>query len=340
MSISSANMNDQEFVHFCFRKILKRDPDEKGAADYFIALHSKALTREDMLLQFVTSEEFKTGPAATAYECFPPGHFYSAIPSPEEREAFRPPVVEENEILGVRINGPQQVELLKKFKAYYDQSPFPEKKDGKRRYYFENRSYSYTDGLTLYSMIREFKPRRIIEIGSGFTSALMLDTSELFFDDKIEFTFIDPYPELLQSLLRKSDRRHPVIPKKLQDVDPEIFKALRENDILFIDSTHVSKLNSDVNKEIFEILPILQKGVLIHFHDIFWPFEYPLDWIRKGISWNEAYLLRAFLQFNDTFEILYFAGYLNKYQEPWIRENMPLFLKNRGGNIWIVKRKD
>jgi hypothetical protein len=83
----------------------------------------------------------------------------------------------------------------------------------------------------------------------------------------------------------------------------EIFCGLEENDILFIDSTHVTKINSDVNKIIFEILPKLQKGVLIHFHDIFWPFEYPQTWIREGMFWNEAYILRAFLEYNNSFEI-------------------------------------
>ena len=111
------------------------------------------------------------------------------------------------------------------------------------------------------------------------------------------------------------------------------------NDILFIDSTHVSKLGSDVNRIFFEILPTLQPGVLIHFHDIFWPFEYPSDWVKKGFAWNEAYILRAFLEFNDSFEIIFFASFLHTHHHAWFQENMPLWLKNSGGNIWLRRRK-
>ncbi len=277
--------------------------------------------------------------ASENLECFPPGHFYSAIPSLEERKRFLASKPTENEILGIRLNGPKQFELLKKFKEYYDQCPFEDKKSGNLRYYFQNPSYSYTDGLILFSMIREFKPKRIIEVGSGYSSCLMIDTSELYFDDKIDFTFIEPYPELLYSLLKQSDRKHKILPVKVQEVDINIFKSLEANDILFIDSTHVSKLRSDVNRVIHEILPVLQKGVFVHFHDISWPFEYPADLIKKGFAWNEAYLLRAFLEFNESFEILFFTGYLHKNYGEWIWDNMPLCQKNGGDSIWIEKLK-
>ena len=118
-----------------------------------------------------------------------------------------------------------------------------------------------------------------------------------------------------------------------------MFAQLQENDILFIDSTHVSKLNSDVNRIIFNILPALKKGVLIHFHDIFWPFEYPKTWVKEGRAWNEAYLLRAFLEYNTDFEILFFSHYTHLFNREWIAANMPLFLNNLGGNIWLRKTK-
>ncbi|MEW6416599.1 MAG: hypothetical protein AB1480_00545 [Nitrospirota bacterium] len=185
-------------------------------------------------------------------ECFPPGHFYSALPSLEDRKEFLASKPTENDLLGIKLNGQKQFELLKKFKEYYDQCPFQDEKSGNLRYYFQNPSYSYTDGLILYCMIREFKPKRIIEVGSGYSSCLMLDTSELYFDDQIDFTFIEPYPELLYSLVKESDRKHKILPVKVQEADINIFKALEANDILFIDSTHVSKLRSDVNKIIHE----------------------------------------------------------------------------------------
>jgi predicted O-methyltransferase YrrM len=337
MSAKVKTMNNREFVDFCFQKILGREPDNEGLDSYTHALNANQLSREDLLIQFVLCEEFTQ--KSENLECFPPGHFYSALPSLEDRKIFLASKSTENEITGIRLNGQKQFELLKKFKEYYDQCPFQDEKGGNFRYYFLNRAYSYTDGLILYCMIREFKPRRIIEVGSGYSSCLMLDTSELYFDDQIDFTFIEPVPELLYSLLKQSDRKHKILPVKVQEVDINVFKELEANDILFIDSTHISKLGSDVNKVIHEILPILQKGVLVHFHDISWPFEYPADLIKKGFAWNEAYLLRAFLEFNESFGILFFSGYLHKHFVAWIRENMPLCQKNGGDNIWIEKLK-
>lgn len=329
--------SNQEFVEFCFRTILGREPDEKGVVAYVRALDTKALTRENVLLKFLLSEEFKTKTKNS--EFFPPGHYYSAIPSVEDRETFLAQQRPTQEIPGVELNSDKQFELLKQFKNYYDECPFRDEKSAELRYYYINPSYSYTDALTLHSMLRTFKPQRVIEIGSGYTSAAMLDTSELFLGDSIQFTFIEPYPELLHSLIKERDKRHTILGVKLQDVDKDIFKSLGANDILFVDSTHVSKLGSDVNRIIFEILPGLKEGVLVHFHDIFWPFEYPADWIRKGFAWNEAYVLRAFLEFNANFEIVFFASFLHNCYHDWFEEHMPLCLKNTGGNIWLRRSR-
>jgi len=108
-------------------------------------------------------------------------------------------------------------------------------------------------------------------------------------------------------------------------------------DILFVDSTHVSKLGSDVNWIFFEILPRLRSGVLVHIHDVFYPFEYPEPWSLEGRSWNEVYILRAFLEYNNQFKILLFPSYAQIFYEQWFRENMPLVLENRGGCMWLRK---
>jgi predicted O-methyltransferase YrrM len=330
-------MSNKEFVAFCFRSILGRNPDEGGEASYIKSLDTRTSTREDVLLHFVLSDEFKQ--RTRNLEFFPPGHYHSAIPSTEERDAYSASSLTRDEIPGVQLDSQKQFELLNKFLTYYAECPFRDTRTFPLRYYFLNESYSYTDALTLYSMIREFKPERIIEIGSGYSSCVMLDTSELFLNNDITFTFIEPHPELLQSLMKPSDKRHVVLPVGLQAVDLGIFRSLEANDILFVDSTHVSKLGSDVNRILFDILPSLHKGVLIHFHDIFWPFDYPTDWVKRGIAWNEAYVLRAFLEYNDTFEVLFFSAYLHKKFSSWFRDNMPLYLKNAGGNIWLIKQK-
>src|SRR5262249_4955967 len=158
---------------------------------------------------------------------------------------------------------------------------------------------------------REFRPARVIEIGSGFSSAIMLDTCEQFLQGHTRFTFFDPYPERLQQLLSTEDSRTcEVVAKRVQDINVELFSELGDNDMLFVDSSHVSKYASDVNHILFEILPVLRPGVFVHFHDVFFPFEYPQHWIPQGRCWNEAYLLRAFLQYNKTFKIKLFLSYL------------------------------
>lgn len=151
-------------------------------------------------------------------------------------------------------------------------------------------------------------------------------------------TFVEPYPTLLKKLIKnKATDDYKIINKKVQEVSIDVFKELKEGDFLFIDSSHVSKTGSDVNYELFEILPSLNSGVIIHIHDIFYPFEYPKEWVLEGRNWNENYLLRAFLSYNKDFEILFFSQYLHKYY-PEKFKNMPLMYKNWGGNIWLRKK--
>ncbi|MGC4002600.1 MAG: class I SAM-dependent methyltransferase [Pirellulales bacterium] len=215
--------------------------------------------------------------------------------------------------------------------------PFgPEKRAG-LRYWLENAFYSYTDGIVLYSMIRHLRPQRIIEIGSGFSSAVTLDTNQRFFDSSIKLHFIEPFPERLRSLMTAEDTATIEIRERfVQDVDPELFARLEKNDILFVDSTHVSKTGSDVNDILFRILPLLRPGVFVHFHDVFYPFEYPQEWVFKGRNWNEAYLLRAFLSNNSAFAIRFFGDYLHRFHPEAFAE-MPLTTRNHGGGIWIEK---
>lgn len=153
-------------------------------------------------------------------------------------------------------------------------------------------------------------------------------------------THIEPYPALLHSLLKQSDIDSPftrILPHRLQEIDEKLFEELEANDILFIDSTHIAKINSDVNRIFFEILPRLKRGVYIHFHDIFYPFSYPNDWLRDKNSWNEAYLLRAFLSFNPAFEIVFFNTCLNHLYKDEFAAALPLSQKNTGGSLWLKK---
>jgi len=270
----------------------------------------------------------------------PPGHYYSPIPSLDEIKRDESKIFGSfpTNIMGLELHAAEQLKLLNEFVAYYNQMPFQSEKREGLRYYFENPAYSYSDAILLHCMMRYLKPKKIIEVGSGFSSCMMLDTNELFFDGSIATTFIEPYPELLMSLIKDTDKsKIKMISSRLQDVDLGEFEALQTNDILFIDSTHVSKINSDVNRIFFDILPRLPSGVYIHFHDIFFPFEYPKDWVYEGRAWNEAYLLRAFHQYNRAFHVVLMNTFMEHFHETFFQQKMPLCLKNTGGSIWIRK---
>lgn len=274
---------------------------------------------------------------------YPPGHYYNPLVDAKElatREAsvFKP---ELKSIPGIDLRENEQLELLEKLKVFYQELPFSEEKNDKTRYYLNNGVYSYGDGIFLYSMMRYFKPKRIIEVGSGYSSAVMIDTNEIFFDGKLNLTFIEPYPERLYGLLKGADKtNNQILVKPVQEVALSEFEKLEANDFLFIDSSHVSKTGSDVNYLFFEVLPRLKPGVLIHVHDIFTPFEYPKEWVLKENVWfgfNELYLLKAFLMYNSAFEIVMFNTFLELHYMDWFKKEMPLCLNNPGGSIWIRK---
>jgi predicted O-methyltransferase YrrM len=268
----------------------------------------------------------------------PPGHFYSPLLSREEiaeaaaRGGFGPPFA------GVDLNEAEQLARLERFAAFYPEQPFPEKPTEGRRFYLDNPSYGHFDAIMLYCMLREARPRRVIEVGSGFSSAAMLEVSERVLGRRVEFTFIDPDMVRLRPLLRDDDhRRCTLIEKRVQEVPLETFAQLEENDVLFIDSSHVSKFGSDVNRLFFDVLPALAPGVLIHVHDVAGNLDYPREWLDDGRAWNEQYLLRAFLMYNAAYRIELFTGWLFNTRHAWFREHMPLCARGGGGQMWLRK---
>lgn len=259
----------------------------------------------------------------------PPGHFYSPIPALADIRRHEDRVFDTSsrEIPGVDLNESGQLRLLDELLPFYREHPFSENRREGARYFFQNPAFAHCDAIVLYCMLRYARPRRVIEVGSGYSSCALLDTNERFFNHSIACTFIEPYPQLLASLVKEEDHaRMTLIARNLQDVDPRIFAELSSNDILFVDSSHVSKTDSDVNYIFFEVLPRLRSGVYVHFHDIFYPFEYPKEWVYQGRAWNEAYLLRSFLQYNTRFEIQFFNSFLERFHKDTIARAMPLCL--------------
>jgi hypothetical protein len=152
---------------------------------------------------------------------------------------------------------------------------------------------------------------------------------------------IDPFPQRFQDLLQSKPHLATknvtvsTISKRVQDVDLNIYSNLKRNDILFIDSSHVLKTGSDVNFELFEIFPLLAPGVWVHIHDMFWPFEYPIEWVRQGRSWNENYLIRAYLTGNTNLKVRFFQQYLyNVHNRDW-QAIAAKGVGNPGGGLWL-----
>ncbi|MCE7072178.1 class I SAM-dependent methyltransferase [Dyadobacter sp. CY327] len=275
----------------------------------------------------------------------PAGHYYSPIVSVKdikrrEQQVYPLPC---NKLEGLDLAEEEQIALFTYcFNSYYQELAFSDNINSGGRYYYNNKYFGHADATSLYFMIRHFNPKKIIEVGSGFSSAVMLDVNERFFDNAMKLSFIEPYPDRLHSLLKHSERKNTdVIVSDLQDVDTKYFEQLEKDDILFIDSTHVSKTGSDVNYLLFNIFPILKSGVIIHIHDIFYPFEYPKEWVIYGngrFGWNEAYILRAFLSHQSQYKIILFNDFMQSFHKQGILLNMLNYNQHgRGGSIYLRK---
>ena len=160
---------------------------------------------------------------------FAAGHFYSPVPSRDEALGYLQSANRfDAELPDIRLNSEGQLETLRKFEAFYAEMPFPEHQNSTCRYYFDQPHFCYADAIFLYSFLRHIKPRRIIEAGSGFSSAVMLDTAEKFLSFQPEMTLIEPYPDRLNRLLRPGDReRVSILEKKVQDVPVQTFASLQ-----------------------------------------------------------------------------------------------------------------
>jgi len=270
-----------------------------------------------------------------------PGHYYSPIPTKEAALNKVERIYNKTtEIKAIDLRDEHQLALFEQLSKFMKESTFRNKeKASTHRFYNGNQHYGNSDALYLESMIRYLKPANIIEAGSGFTSALMMDVNEKYFDNKINLTFIEPYPDRLFSLMTGDDKNNTTVKAQpLESVDINIFKQLASNDILFIDSSHVVKTGSDLHYLFFEILPILNSGVYIHFHDVFNNFEYlPSHFVTTGFGWNEDYFLRAFLMYNSAFEVTIFSNYLDVKHADRLKNIMPDYPINTGAQFWMRK---
>jgi hypothetical protein len=265
-----------------------------------------------------------------------PVHFYQPIPDTQslpETLWDRP-----SELVGIEMNRSVQLDLLRKyfpkFRNEYEQFPTtPAEEPG--HFYLNNHLFDGTDALVAYCMVRHFQPRLIIEIGGGFSSLVLGEAAAK--NKSSALICIEPFPQ--EFLTQGFPGLHSLIKRKVEDVDLDFFSQLGSGDTLFIDSSHTVKIGGDVNYLFLDVLPRLKPGVIVHVHDIFFPFDYRRDWVMNELRfWTEQYLLQAFLSFNSEFEVLMSNSYLSHYHSENLKAAFPSLESWGGGSFWMRRR--
>jgi SAM-dependent methyltransferase len=244
-----------------------------------------------------------------------------------------------SELVGIDMNADAQLELLTRefprFRAEYEAIPH-ERPEGSDGFYLTNGMFDGTDALAYYCIIRHFQPKVVIEVGSGLSTRLAA-LAALRNGGQTSVIAIDPKPS--EALSSGFDGLTTLRDERVEEIELDFFSQLSANDVLFIDSSHVSKVGGDVNFLFLEVLPRLRPGVIVHLHDVFLPAEYPRDWVvEKGRFWTEQYLLQAFLTFNDAWEVLLANNYLGLEHGEALRTTFPTSPWWGGGSFWMRRR--
>jgi hypothetical protein len=249
-----------------------------------------------------------------------PIHYYE--PLPDFRSITTEQITRRREFPGIDFDWSNQLALLNALVAYHDELSTLE-------FNFDNGFFNGFDAAVYYSLTRHLKPQRIIEIGGGYSTQLA--NKALSVNGSGRLTCIEPYPERLNGAGPNVE----LIQKRVEEIDVDFFSCLTANDILFIDSSHTVKFGSDVCYEFLEMLPRLAPGVLVHVHDIFFPHDYPAEWlIERRLALNEQYLLEAFLSFNKQFRVMLANYWLCLDHDD---EAAHLWPNTNASSIWIKR---
>jgi predicted O-methyltransferase YrrM len=271
---------------------------------------------------------------------WPLDHYFSPVPN-TRRLALRrfrlrvwPP--EPHPTPGIEWRGDAQLALCKTF-AEQEPLAFPPEPTGDEQEYFRsNQLYPALDAWILQALLRDLRPRRLIEVGAGYSSLVAARVNRELLDGRMRFTSIDPHPapfvrDLVPGL---SDLRA----EEVQDSPLSLFAELDAGDVLFVDTSHTVKTDGEVPWIYNQILPALRPGVVVHLHDVFLPGDYPQDWVLEGRAWNELYLVRAFLVFNAGFEILFGAQWMMQNHWDALAEAFPDLTRDESrlaSSLWI-----
>jgi predicted O-methyltransferase YrrM len=273
--------------------------------------------------------------------CWPLDHFYSPIANSRalrlEPALSRVwPQDERPQTPGLDWRGEQQRELIHEL-GRQEELVFPDGPSADPRdYHAGNDMFSRQDAWLLQGILRRFRPRRIVEVGCGWSSLVMAAVNRDFFSGLIDVTCIEPYPPPFLAGGVEGITRLIVSP--VEEVALERFFELASGDVLFIDSSHTVKTGGDVVFLLHEVLPRLAPGVIVHFHDIFLPFDYPQQWVFDGRAWNEQYAVRSFLTFNSQFQVLVSSVWMSHFESAVLEQARPGPATNYGdggGSLWI-----
>jgi predicted O-methyltransferase YrrM len=266
-------------------------------------------------------------------------HYYQPLINPGKylKKSLR----EDRNLPGIDFNVEEQLSILARFQYNDELLGFPLEKTEANRFYYDNGSYCSGDAEYLYNVIRLFKPKKIVEIGSGHSTLMARNAIVRNKIENAEYacrhTCIEPFE---MPWLEKIEVE--LIREMVERVDISYFQKLEKDDILFIDSSHIIRPQGDVLFEYLEILPTLKSGVIVHVHDIFSPKDYLDEWIHEEhLLWNEQYLLEAFLTFNSEFRIIGALNYLKHKHRKELSDKCPIFANQPGrepGAFWMVKK--
>ena len=265
-----------------------------------------------------------------------PVHFYEPIP---DLQSLDKKSWNQRQVLsGVEMNADMQRHLLcevfPSFRDEYEQIPRNAPAKG-ASFYLDNGRFSGLDPLLAYCMVRHFRPRQIIEVGSGYSTLVLAQAARVNGDTELHS--IEPYPP--DFLTGSVPGLTSLLVKKVEEVEPSFFTHLQAGDCLFIDTSHVVRTGGDVNHLFLEVLPLLQPGVLVHVHDIFFPYDYPKEWVvEQRRFWTEQYLLQAFLTYNSKFEVLVSSGYLKANHLEELKTVFPSGDPWQGGSFWMRRK--
>lgn len=228
--------------------------------------------------------------------------------------------------------------MLKKFTFSEELLNLPDEKQDILDFYWNNNTFLSGDAEYWYQLIRTVKPKKIFEIGSGNSTLMAVKAIHKNFEEDSKYSCkhicIEPYEMSWLEKLSVS-----VIRQKVEDIDLQFFSELGDNDILFIDSSHVIKPQGDVLFEYLEVLPSLRKGVIVHIHDIFSPKNYLKQWLEDEVRlYNEQYLLEAFLSHNSKWKIIGALNYLHHNHYKNLQAIAPFLTPEREPGSFYIQR--